>query len=117
MSSDSMRSLESSLLNQMRDMIRLRKAHPAFGRGEVRFLEPTNKAILAYTRTRDETMLVINNLSSDPQPVELELATWVDAQPIDLFTGERLLTITTTPYRLTLERYEYRWLRLGRVDN
>jgi len=106
-----------SLLNQMRDMIRLRKAHPAFGRGEVRFLEPTNKAILAYTRAHDETMLVINNLSSDPQSVELELATWADAQPIDLFTGERLLTITTTPYRLTLERYEYRWLRLGRVDN
>ncbi len=103
-----------SLLNRMREMIQVRKAHPAFGRGELRFLEPANKAILAYTRTYDdETILVVNNLSSDAQSVELELATWADAQPFDLFTGERLPAIARTPYRLKLERYGYRWLHVS----
>jgi maltose alpha-D-glucosyltransferase/alpha-amylase len=97
----------------MREMIQVRKAHPAFGRGEVHLLEPANRAVLAYTRTYDgETLLVVNNLSPESQSVELELATWADAQPIDLFTGERLAAIGTTPYRLELERYGYRWLQM-----
>ena len=102
-----------SLLNRMREMIHVRKAHPAFGRGDVHFLEPANQAVLAYTRTHDdETILVVNNLSSDLQSVELELATWADAQPIDLFTEERLRAIASTAYQLKLERYGYRWLRV-----
>jgi maltose alpha-D-glucosyltransferase/alpha-amylase len=102
-----------SPLNRMREMIRVRKAQPAFGRGELRLLEPTNQAVLAYTRTYgDETILVVNNLSSDPQVVELEMATWSGTQPADLFTGERLPPLTAEPYRLELKSYGYHWLRL-----
>jgi maltose alpha-D-glucosyltransferase/alpha-amylase len=61
----------------------------------------------------DETVLVVNNLSSEPQSVELELATWANAQPTDLFTGERLPAITARPYGLKLAGYGYRWLRLA----
>ncbi len=111
---EAQRANPGSLLNRMRKMIQVRKAHPAFGRGEVRFLEPANQAVLAYTRTYDdETILVVNNLSSDPQSVELELTGETDAQPIDLFTAEKLPAITSTPYRLKLERYGYRWLQVS----
>jgi maltose alpha-D-glucosyltransferase/alpha-amylase len=111
---EAQRAKHGSLLNRMRKMIQVRKAHPAFGRGEVRFLEPANQAVLAYTRTYgDETILVVNNLSSDPQSVELELTGGTDAQPIDLFTAEKLPAITNTPYRLKLERYGYRWLQVS----
>jgi maltose alpha-D-glucosyltransferase/alpha-amylase len=103
-----------SLLNQMRKMIRVRKGHAALGRGEIHFLEPANRAVLAYLRTHgDEAILVVNNLSSDPQRVELDLATWAGAQPSDLLTQITLPPLTTMPYRLKLGRYDYRWLRIS----
>jgi maltose alpha-D-glucosyltransferase/alpha-amylase len=102
-----------SPLNRMREMIRVRKAHRAFGRGEVHLLEPANQAVLAYLRTYgDEVIMVVNNLSPNPQVVELRMATWTGTQPVDLFTGERLPPLTAEAYRLELRRYAYRWLRL-----
>jgi maltose alpha-D-glucosyltransferase/alpha-amylase len=97
----------------MREMIRVRKTNPAFGRGEMRLLEPANQAVLAYLRSYDDaTILVVNNLSPDAQSVELELTPWAGAQPIDLFSGERLSTLTVNPYRLELRAYGYRWLQV-----
>jgi len=101
-----------SLLNRMREMIRVRKTQAAFGRGEVHCLVPANRAILAYLLTYgDETVLVFNNLSPDPQVAQLDLAAQAGAQPIDLFTGAQLAVITPAPYQITLEGYGYRWLR------
>jgi maltose alpha-D-glucosyltransferase/alpha-amylase len=103
-----------SLLNQMRKMIRIRKAHAALGRGEIHFLEPANRAVLAYLRTYgDEAILVVNNLSSDPQWVELDLGTWAGGQPSDLLTQVTPPAFTSVPYRLELGRYDYRWLRIS----
>ncbi len=103
----------NSRLNQMRQMIRARKAHPALGRGEIRFLDVENVSVLAYLRTHgDETLLIVNNLSSEPQRVELDLGTFAGEQPVDLMTSETLAPCSSAPYRLDLARYEYRWLRL-----
>lgn len=102
-----------SLLNQMREMIRIRKAHPALGRGQIQFLQPDNQAVLAFLRAfGEETLLVANNLSADPQSIELDLAGFAGVQPLDLFTRERLPPIASGNYRLTLEQYQFRWLRL-----
>lgn len=107
-----------SLLNQMREMIRVRKAHPAFGRGEIRFLEPNNRAVLAYLRTfGTETLLIVNNLSSEPQVAELDLATFAGSRPNDLYTKEILPVLTDATCQLKLDRYEYRWLWLSGADN
>src|SRR3989449_2141861 len=44
-------------------------------RGTIEFLRPRNQAVLAYLRAwRDETLLVVANLSARTQPVELDLA-------------------------------------------
>ncbi|GAB4531557.1 MAG: hypothetical protein Kow0063_10970 [Anaerolineae bacterium] len=108
---EAQRADDNSLLNRMREMIRVRKAHPVFGRGEVHFLEPADQAILAYTRTSSgETILVANNLAPDSRSVELDLSVWAGVQPTDLFSGEKLPPVTDHPYRLRLGRYEYRWL-------
>ena len=102
-----------SLLNRMREMIAVRKQHPAFGRGELQLLEPTGVAVLAYLRAhRDEVVLVVNNLSPEPQQVEIDLAAFAGARPVDLFTGQALAPVAEVPYRMTLGRYGYRWLRL-----
>ena len=102
-----------SLLNRLRAMIRVRQGHPAFGRGAIRFLELPNPAVLAYLRSHDdETILVINNLSPEPQTVALDLSAWAGARPRDLFGGPALPSVNAAAYPLTLGRYQYRWLRL-----
>jgi maltose alpha-D-glucosyltransferase/alpha-amylase len=101
-----------SLLNWMRNKIAIRKAHPALCRGGIDFLEPANLAILAYLRSHDdETIVVVNNLSSEAQVTMLELGSLAGIQPIELFTGERLQPIEAEPYRLELDAYQSRWLR------
>jgi maltose alpha-D-glucosyltransferase/alpha-amylase len=108
----------NSLLNRVRALLQTRKRHPAFGRGELRLLAPTNRAVLAYLRSYGpELMLVINNLSQDAQVVDLDLAAWMGARPTDAFTGERLAAVESTPYRMELAPYEYRWLQMNTDQN
>jgi maltose alpha-D-glucosyltransferase/alpha-amylase len=102
-----------SLLNRMREMIRIRKSHPALGRGEIRFLDNPQPAVLAYLRSyQDQTLLSVNNLSAATQTASLDLADWAGMRPLDLFDGEEMPPIASAPLRLELARYEYRWLRL-----
>jgi len=92
----------------------VRKANPAFARGDLEVLEPENKAVLAFLRTwQDVNLLAINNLSTEPQTVALDLAAYAGATPVDLFTGERLPTVTATPWSLALGPSGYRWLSLA----
>jgi maltose alpha-D-glucosyltransferase/alpha-amylase len=98
-----------SLLTRMREMLAVRKAHPAFGRGDLRLLAPDDPAVLAYLRTEgDETLLAVHNLSSEPREAVLTLPGLEGAQPVDLFTGHVLPG--SAPLRLSLEPYGYRWL-------
>jgi maltose alpha-D-glucosyltransferase/alpha-amylase len=100
-----------SLLNRIREMIGVRKHHSAFGRGICQFLASENAAVLAYLRSYgEETVLVVNNLSPTPQEIRLDLAALAGAQPRDLFTGELLPTLGTTPHPFALARYQYLWL-------
>ena len=102
-----------SRLNRMRAMLAVRKTCRAFGRGELQLLAPVEKAVLAYLRTYgDEVILVVNNLSPEPQHVEIDLAVFDGARPVDLFTGQAVSLVTEDAYRVALERYDYRWLRL-----
>ena len=110
---DAQRADAGSLLNRMREMIAVRKTCSAFGRGELQLLKPAGVAMLAYLRAYgDEVVLVVNNLSSEPQQVDLDLAAFAGARPADLFTGQVLAQVTEVPYRVALERYGYSWLRL-----
>jgi maltose alpha-D-glucosyltransferase/alpha-amylase len=110
---ESQRAEPNSLLNQMRRMIQVRKAYPALGRGDIRFLESDNQSILAYLRGGEEPrILVINNLSARPQTAELDLAPCAGARPVDLFT-DAVLPRLETPHKLKLDGYQYFWLRLS----
>jgi maltose alpha-D-glucosyltransferase/alpha-amylase len=102
-----------SRLNQLREMLAVRKTCRAFGRGELQLLAPSEKAVLAYLRICGaEVILVVNNLSSEPQPVELDMTVFAGARPVDLFTGQTLPQVTSAPYEVLLSGYGYRWLRL-----
>jgi maltose alpha-D-glucosyltransferase/alpha-amylase len=69
--------------------------------------------VLAYTRTLDgETLLVVNNLSSTAQVVELELRDFTGAIPIEMFGRSVFPRIGELPYMLTLGPYAFFWFRL-----
>ena len=108
-----------SLLSWMRRMLALRKAHPVFGRGDLRFLEPENTTVLAFVRTYEgETILCVHNLSEQPQSVILDVTPHVadpnEAHaPVDLLSGETLSGWELGAGRLALGRYAYRWLQIA----
>jgi maltose alpha-D-glucosyltransferase/alpha-amylase len=104
-----------SLFNWIRRLIRVRKAHPVFGRGAFRFLLPQNEHILAYLRTsEEETVLMVGNLAAVTQTALLDLPDYVGVTPSDLLVDEHLSPVAAEPYALELPPYGYRWLMLQR---
>jgi maltose alpha-D-glucosyltransferase/alpha-amylase len=103
----------SSLFHTMRKMVLARKKHKSFGRGDCQFLHPDNTSVLVYIRQHeDETILVVNNLSSFPQSVSLELAPFSSSSPRDILSGASFPSVANKPYVLALAPYQYLWLLL-----
>ena len=104
---------ESSLLQWVRRFIRIRQAHPVFGRGKFEVVEVTNPSILGFLRSSDaETILCVNNLSRFAQPVDLDLRQYVGATPVELIGRVPFPKIGSQPYPLTLGPHAFYWLRL-----
>jgi maltose alpha-D-glucosyltransferase/alpha-amylase len=104
----------TSLLNWTRQLISVVKAHPAFGRGALRFFQPANRKILAFLRSyRDETVLCIANLSPSAQPVELNLRDFKGRMPVELMGRSNFPPIGDLPYFLTLPAYGFFWFVLA----
>jgi maltose alpha-D-glucosyltransferase/alpha-amylase len=111
------RKVRSSLLNWMRWIIRVRRAHPAFGRGAITFLRPANGKLLAYLRRDDsEVLLCVANLCETAQAAELELREWEGSVPVEVFGGCRFPAIGAEPYVVTLPGHEFLWLKLVPED-
>ena len=103
----------SSLFHTMRKMISARKKHKSFGRGDCQFLHPDSTAVLAYIRQHeDEAILVVNNLSTSPQSVSLELAPFSGSSPRDILSGASFPPVADKPCVLALDPYQYLWLLL-----
>jgi maltose alpha-D-glucosyltransferase / alpha-amylase len=104
---------ESSLLQWLRRFIRVRQAHPVFGRGTFEVVEATNPSILGFLRVSDgETILCVNNLSRFAQPVDLDLRQFKGATPIELVGRVPFPEIGAQPYPLTLGPHAFYWLSL-----
>jgi maltose alpha-D-glucosyltransferase/alpha-amylase len=103
----------SSLLSWMRRLIEVRKTTAVFGRGAIEFLRPDNHRVLAYVRSLGrEKVLVVNNLASTAQAVELQIPELAGAIPIEMFGGSVFPRVTREPYVLTLGPYTFYWFRL-----
>ena len=104
---------QGSLLDWMRHIIRVRRQHPAFGRGSLELLNPVNRHVLAYLREHDSTtILCVANLSSLPQDVELDLRRYAGPAPVEMVGHDRFPPIGETPYQLTLGPHAFHWLLL-----
>ena len=105
---------QSSLLNWMRRLIAVRKAHKSFGRGTLSLLYPGNRKVLAYLRQYEgETILCIANLSRSAQPVELDLSAFDGRVPIELIGRSPFPPIGELPYFITLPGYGFYWFLLA----
>jgi maltose alpha-D-glucosyltransferase/alpha-amylase len=104
-----------SLLNWMKRLIAVRKAHQAFGRGTLQFLHPGNRKVIAYLREHeDEAILCVANLSRSAQPVELDLSRFRGLVPVELLGNSSFPPLGDPPYFLTLPGYGFYWFRLAR---
>ncbi len=107
---------EHSLLRWMQRIIAVRRSTPVFGRGLMEFLYPANHRILAYfRRLGKEVVLVVNNLSSSAQAVELDLRRYKGNILIEMFGNNIFPRVGDLPYLLTLGPYQFYWFRLRRV--
>jgi maltose alpha-D-glucosyltransferase/alpha-amylase len=103
----------TSLLWWMKRAIALRKQHRVFGRGQIAFLSPSNRKILAYVRYDEtETILVVANLSRYVQPVALELSEYRGLLPREMFGRTEFPSIEDTPYFLSLGPHAFYWFEL-----
>jgi maltose alpha-D-glucosyltransferase / alpha-amylase len=105
-----------SLLLWMKRLLEIRKSTQAFSRGSLEFLRPSNRRALAYVRALgEETILVVNNLSSAAQAVELNLQEYEGLVPEEMAGRNLFPRITQIPYLMTLGPYQSFWFHLRRV--
>jgi maltose alpha-D-glucosyltransferase/alpha-amylase len=105
-----------SLLSWMQHILGIRRSSPVFGTGSIEFLYPANHRILAYVRKLDkETILIVNNLSSAAQSVELDLRRYKGNILIEMFGRNIFPRIGDLPYFLTMGPYQFYWFRLRQI--
>ncbi len=102
-----------SLLWWTKRMIAMRKQHPVFGRGDIRFLEPDNTKVLCFVRTwQGDQVLVVANLSRHAEFIELDLSAYKDKTLVEMSGGTAFPPIGDQPYILTLGGYGFLWFLL-----
>jgi maltose alpha-D-glucosyltransferase/alpha-amylase len=103
----------SSLLHWMRNMIRLRRQFPVFGRGDLEIVPSPNDKVLAFLRRWEgDTVLCVANLSRHVQPVELDLSAFRGLAPVEMLGYTPFPVVGELPYFLTLGGYAFYWFEL-----
>jgi maltose alpha-D-glucosyltransferase/alpha-amylase len=104
----------SSLLNWMRRMLAVRQTSQAFGRGELNFLKPGNRKVLAYLREHgDDAILCVANLSRSAQPVELDLSRFKGRVPVEMLGRTAFPPVGDLPYLLSIPAHGFFWFKLS----
>jgi maltose alpha-D-glucosyltransferase / alpha-amylase len=113
---ESQRRSQHSLLAWTKRLIQVRKSSQVFSRGSIEFLRPSNHRVLAYVRQFGaEKILVVNNLSSTAQAVELDLRAHRGDIPIEMSGLNLFPRIGELPYLMTMGPYQSYWFRLRRL--
>lgn len=103
----------TSLLHAVRHLVQLRKRHPLFGRGTLKFVDCSNPGILAYTREwQGKVALVVNNLSAHAQPVQLDLHEYEGMVPVEMLGLHAFPRIGPNSYFMSLAQQSFFWFLL-----
>jgi maltose alpha-D-glucosyltransferase / alpha-amylase len=107
----------NSFMNWIERMIRMRKEAPEIGWGEFVVLETQTQEVLAIRYDwRNNSVLVVHNLSAVPREIWLEVGIKDDARLENLLSGESSNADQSGKHCLLLEPYGYRWFRVGGLD-
>ncbi|SES90826.1 maltose alpha-D-glucosyltransferase [Stigmatella erecta] len=105
--------IKASQLHWVKRIIKVRQRYPAFALGKLRFFNPENRRVLAFTREHEgQTILIICNLSRFAQPAVLDLREWEGYVPIELMGETEFPRISSLPYQLSMGPYMFLWFRL-----
>ena len=97
---------KDSLFHAISRMVNIRKQHHIFGRGSMEWVETNNPSLAVYTRKYlDETLLIINNLSSTAQTISLPHEH--QAVYVELLTAKEFHIAAS----LSLNPHTYLWLK------
>jgi maltose alpha-D-glucosyltransferase/alpha-amylase len=103
----------NSLLNWIRDHLRLRKKYPAFSHGNIQFLSTGDSSVLAFLRqTANQTLLIINNLSPVTIQTSLDLINILFSQVIDIREDKPMAMVSGEINSIELPGLKYRWFEL-----
>ena len=106
-----------SLLWWMIRCLSLRKRYFAFTEGDLKFIDSSNRTVLAYVREcREQKILVAVNLGRSAGETMLDLARYEACAPFELFGQETFDKITAAPYKLSLGPKSFVWLRLAEAE-
>ena len=106
-----------SLMNWMERMIRMRKEAPENAWGEFSILQTRTPEVLAIRYDwRNNSVLVVHNLSAIPREVWLEVGAEDSGCLVNLLSGENSTSDASGKHRLLLDSYGYRWFRVGGLD-
>ncbi len=112
-----------SLLHWIRNVVHVRKAHPAFGLGSLAVLQTNHESVLAFVREYEgsgsqfgdaaERILCVFSFAHNPIAVTIEVPELAGAALTDLFGGGQFPSVgddgSTT---LTLGTQDFFWLRV-----
>lgn len=112
-----------SLLHWVRNVIYVRKAHPAFGLGSITVLPTDHSSVLAFVRSyggsgtvfgdQPENILCVFSFSHNPVSVTLDAPQFAGSALYDLFGGGQFPTIADDGrFTLTLGTQSFYWLHI-----
>jgi len=113
-----------SLLHWVRNVIHVRKAHPAFGLGSLTVLRTNHESVLAFVREyagsgssfgdQPERVLCVFSFAHNPVSVEIDMSDYKGDTLYDLFGGSQFPTVTDEGIvTLTLATQSFYWLHIG----
>jgi maltose alpha-D-glucosyltransferase/alpha-amylase len=109
----------NSLLNWMERIIRMRKEVPEIGWGDFSFLRTGTFEVLAMRYVwRNNSVLCVHNLSSEPKEVHLSVRNdgEADCTLINLLSEDHSYPEKNGRHSILFEPYGYRWFRVCGLD-
>ena len=115
-----------SLLHWVRNVIHVRKAHPAFGLGTIDVLETDHESVLSFVRRYEgsetqmgdsaEDILCVFSFAHNPASVTIEAPEFAGRTLFDLFGGAQFPSFDENGrVTLTLGTQAFFWLHVGDV--
>ncbi|MBK4346883.1 maltose alpha-D-glucosyltransferase [Lacisediminihabitans changchengi] len=113
-----------SLLHWVRNVIHVRKAHPAFGLGTITMLETDHESVIAFVRSYEgsgtqfgdsaEDVLCVFSFAHNPIAVTIKAEQFAGSHLFDLFGGGEFPTVGEDgSITLTLATQSFYWLHVG----